>query len=86
MRKLYAYETNENLTKKDYIDETYLETMIDKEKSEKYGVNVYDYSNKNYILLAHVKSGNESVDQIVNGYVKMVKKYKIIFVYQQLVI
>lgn len=67
MRKLYAYETNENLTKKDYIDETYLETMIDKEKSEKYGVNVYDYSNKNYILLAHVKSENESVDQIVNG-------------------
>lgn len=70
MRKLYAYETNENLTKKDYIDETYLETMIDKEKSEKYGVNVYDYSNKNYILLAHVKSGNESVDQIVNGLCK----------------
>ena len=70
MRKLYAYETNENLTKKDYIDETYLETMIDKEKSEKYGVNVYDYSNKNYILLAHVKSWNESVDQIVNGLCK----------------
>ena len=67
MRKLYAYETNENLTKKDYIDETYLETMIDKEKSEKYGVNVYDYSNKNYILLAHVMSGSESVDQLVNG-------------------
>lgn len=70
MRKLYAYETNENLTKKDYIDETYLETMIDKEKSEKYGVNVYDYSNKNYILLAHVKSEKESVDQIVNGLFK----------------
>ena len=67
MRKLYAYETNENLTKKDYIDDAYLETMIDKEKSEKYGVNVYDYSNKNYILLAHVMSGSESVDQIVNG-------------------
>ena len=67
MRKLYAYETNENLTKKDYIDETYLEIMIDKEKSEKYGVNVYDYSNKNYILLAHVMSGSESVDQLVNG-------------------
>jgi|GEM_PF-2730395 len=67
MRKLYAYETNENLTKKDYIDETYLEIMIDKEKSEKYGINVYDYSNKNYILLAHVMSGSESVDQLVNG-------------------
>ena len=67
MRKLYAYETNENLTKKDYIDDAYLETMIDKEKSEKYGVNVYDYSNKNYILLTHVMSGSESVDQIVNG-------------------
>ena len=67
MRKLYAYETNENLTKKDYIDDAYLETMIDKEKSKKYGVNVYDYSNKNYILLAHVMSGSESVDQIVNG-------------------
>ena len=67
MRKLYAYETNENLTKKDYIDDAYLETMIDKEKSEKYGVNVYDYSNKNYILLAHVMSGSESVDQLVNG-------------------
>lgn len=67
MRKLYAYETNENLTKKNYIDDAYLETMIDKEKSEKYGVNVYDYSNKNYILLAHVMSGSESVDQIVNG-------------------
>ena len=67
MRKLYAYETNENLTKKDYIDDAYLETMIDKEKSEKYGVNVYDYSNKNYILLVHVMSGSESVDQLVNG-------------------
>ena len=67
MRKLYAYETNENLTKKDYIDDAYLEIMIDKEKSEKYGVNVYDYSNKNYILLAHVMSGSESVDQLVNG-------------------
>ena len=89
MRKLYAYETNENLTKKDYIDDAYLETMIDKEKSEKYGVRDTSNTNGNseYLCLREglkpcciiLPNGREATDEEIS----IAKEYGLYFVKTQ---
>lgn len=43
------------------------EMFQDIEKSNQYGVETIDFSDKEYILLGHVKSGSESFEQIING-------------------
>ena len=64
MRKLYECEANINLTK---INDTTHKKVFNEEKSREYGVQFFDFSDKNYILLAHNISPRETVEQIVNG-------------------
>ena len=44
-----------------------VEGVIDRELSKKYGGLVYDFSDKNYTLYAHVLSYNEDVDALIEG-------------------
>lgn len=37
------------------------------DESKKYGVDVYDFRDKQYTLLAHVISSSENIDNLVNG-------------------
>ncbi len=67
INKMYAKETLRNLTDINNINDNYLKDMIDKESTSKSGINVYDFSNKNYGLLAHVKSSREDIDNLVTG-------------------
>lgn len=65
MRKLYEVELKENLT--NLNDVIVPEQLLDKEATDQYGVEVYDLSNKDYCLLAHVKSRSESIEELING-------------------
>ena len=67
INKMYAKETLRNLTDINNITASCLENMLDKESTSKNGVNVYDFSNKNYGLLAHVKSYSEDIDDLATG-------------------
>lgn len=67
VNKMYAKETLRNLTDINNITDSCLEDMLDKESTSKSGVNVYDFSNKNYGLLAHVRSYGENVDKLATG-------------------
>lgn len=64
MRQLYAKEAQTNLTK---ITEENKEFYLNRAKTELYGVNVYDFRQQQYVLYTHVKSYNETIDDIVNG-------------------
>ena len=65
LREIYAYEMENNLTKID--NPKAMELVIDQEKTSKYGVMVYDFSDKEYALLAHVVSSHESYDELLQG-------------------
>lgn len=65
MKKLYGLESEVSLTK---VTESMRNSFLDKALSDKYGVDVYDFSNKAYLLFAHVKSPRETVNGLVNGY------------------
>lgn len=65
MRELYAIEMDYNLSKIGY---NVLENKVKLEdESKKYGVDVYDFRDKQYTLLAHVISSSENIDNLVNG-------------------
>lgn len=65
MRILYEKEANLNFTK--INSDKLREKVLDKERTQRYGVDVYDFSDKAYLLNAHVKSGRETIEQLVNG-------------------
>ena len=65
VRRLYEYDIKEMLTNHKQIKN--YDKIIDKEKSKEYGIEVLDFSNKDYIMLAHVRNKNESIDDLVNG-------------------
>ena len=65
MKKLYEKETKSMLTSISSIVDK--DKIIDREVSKKLGRTVYDFSDKKYILLAHVKSRSETVEELVTG-------------------
>jgi len=65
MRYLYEMDIQSNVTKFDNISN--LDSVIDKEKTSKYGVEVLDYSDKKYCLLVHVMSGRENPQELIEG-------------------
>ena len=67
INKMYAKETLRNLTDINNITDSCLDDLLDKESTSKNEVNVYDFSNKNYGLLAHVKSYSEDIDDLATG-------------------
>ena len=64
MREIYALDADNNLTK---LSDAGKKFTKDEESSLKYGVEVYDFSDKEYALLAHVKSSNESYEDLIEG-------------------
>ena len=63
--KLYELDSKNNLTTLER-NKT-IEGVLNEELSLKYGGEVYDFSDKNYTLYAHVCSYREKFDDIVNG-------------------
>ncbi len=64
IRQMYAYEIQANLTT---INEKNKNYYIEKEMSQKYEIPVYNLKDKQYVLLAHVKSFKEDLDELING-------------------
>ena len=67
INKMYAKETLRNLTDINNITDSCLDDLLDKESTSKNEVNVYDFSNKNYGLLAHVRSNGENINNLATG-------------------
>lgn len=65
MRKLYCKEMDSNLTKID--NDSSKDAVLDKTSSKRYGVDVYNFYDKEYSLLAHVMSDREDIDDLMNG-------------------
>ena len=63
MRYLYAREIIEMTTSVSDV----AEECIDFDKSNQYGVEVVDYSDRQYVLLGHVKADTESIDELAQG-------------------
>ena len=63
--KLYELDSKNNLTTLER-NET-IEGVLNHDLSEKYGGKVFDYSDKNYALYAHVASHRENIEDLVNG-------------------
>lgn len=64
IRRLYELESQINLT--DVEKSIKLEGVVRKDLANEYGT-VLDFSDKNYILYAHVVSESETVDELMNG-------------------
>lgn len=63
--KLFELDSMYNLTSLDEARK--IPGIINKELSLKYGGEVFDFSDKNYVLYSHVLSKKESVSDLVNG-------------------
>lgn len=64
IRQMYAYETQANLT---VINDKNKDYYLEEEMSQKYKIPVYNLKDKQYALLAHVKSFKEDLDGLING-------------------
>lgn len=64
IRRLYELESQVNLT--DVKKASKLDGVLRKDLVDEYGT-VLDFSDKNYVLYAHVISGSETVDELMNG-------------------
>ena len=65
MRELYSEELSSSLTA--LRDDISLDSLIDKTMSSECGVEVLDFSDKQYCLLGHVKSYRETIEEVVLG-------------------
>lgn len=63
--KLYEMDSKKNLT--NLNDARNIPGVIDFELSELYGGEVFDFSDKNYVLYGHVLSKKDNMDDIMNG-------------------
>ena len=63
--KLYEMDSQINLTKLENVKN--IEGVINEELSLKYGGEVYDFSDKNYILYGHTLSSKENIEDLLNG-------------------
>lgn len=67
MQELYSMETEANLTK--INDNTSYNSVIDKELTKEYGIETYDFSDKEYTLLAHtVSEKTPNYLDVISGY------------------
>ena len=66
MRDLYALES-EMMLSKVLPESSAYSKILDKEKSSLYGVETLDFSDKEYLLYAHVLGDSEEVDEVVQG-------------------
>ena len=66
IRKLYELDSMYNLTTLESSRK--IPGIYNKEYMELYGGEVFDFSDKNYVLYAHVLSYRENIDTLVNGY------------------
>ena len=64
--KLYELDSKNNLTSVEKVKE--IEGVYNKQLSEKYGGEVYDFSDKNYCLYGHVLSPSEKIEEMLQGY------------------
>lgn len=64
IRQMYAYETQANLT---VINDKNKDYYLEEEMSQKYKIPVYNLKDKQYALLAHVKSFKEDLEELING-------------------
>lgn len=67
IRKLYELDIQISLTNISKLDDSYKETPKAKELSKKYGGTVYDLTDSKYVLMAHVKSRSEKIDNLLSG-------------------
>ena len=63
VNRLYAEELKCNITSLENVPQR----LINKELSDKYGVEVIDLSNSMYCLIEHIKSEKESIESLVYG-------------------
>jgi len=73
MRLLYERDIQSNLTRCDQIRD--ISGVRDDERTGKYGVEVLDFSDRKYCLLAHVMSSRETPEELVRGDVARRKKF-----------
>lgn len=65
IQRLYELDSQMNLTKLEKAKR--LPSVVSKELSKRYGGEVLDFSDKNYILYAHILSGKEKLEDVING-------------------
>ncbi len=65
IKKLYELDSQINLTKVDKVKN--MSSVYNEELSEKYGTTTLDFSNKNYVLYAHILSDRENIEDLING-------------------
>lgn len=65
IQRLYELDSQINLTKLEKARK--LPNVVSEELSKKYGGEVLDFSDKNYILYAHVLSNKEKLEDVING-------------------
>lgn len=65
IQRLYELDSQMNLTKLEKAKR--LPGVVSKELSKRYGGEVLDFSDKNYILYAHILSGKEKLEDVING-------------------
>lgn len=66
IRRLYELDSMYNLTTLEYARK--VPGIYNREYMELYGGEVFDFSDKNYVLYAHVVSSRENIEDLVNGY------------------
>lgn len=65
MQSLYSRELVTNLTR--LKDDISLKPVLDSEMSERLGIDVIDFSDREYCLLTHAKSESETIEQLILG-------------------
>lgn len=65
MRELFAIEMDVNLSKVGHNMDLNKVKLVD--KSNLYGLDVYDFRDKQYTLLAHVISNSETIEDLIDG-------------------
>lgn len=65
IQRLYELDSQMNLTKLEKAKK--LPNVVSEELSKKYGGEVLDFSDKNYILYAHILSRKEKLEDVING-------------------
>lgn len=65
LKVLYEHEHDANLTKIDFDKD--ISSILDDKTTKETGVQTVDLSDKQYCLLFHVKSRNESIEQLANS-------------------
>ena len=63
--KLYELDSKNNLTRLSRVRN--IDGVLDLDLSEKYGGEVYDFSDKNYVLYAHVLSTSDDIEMMLDG-------------------